>query len=145
MLIYFLTCDKGHEIPIPRPNLVGKDGSLLATDTDTQKELFLCPHCGLLSAYSRLDIESRADQPHKPDLSKPVFVLVAAEGQCDGENCEAPKTIHILAEASTGAWKGSIAAKDWTISDTALCGNGHKLRPPEPMESFRPREIECPF
>lgn len=90
--------------------------------------VFVCPYCGLVSEYSRRDTLEQM-MVDKPSLFQSgECILVSIEVECDGKNCEAPKTVHVVRDGGKGTWKFAVVPKDWKFSDTAKCGAGHQLR-----------------
>lgn len=144
---YCLLCPHDHEIPIPRPSRVGTDGNLRGTRTENRKAFFVCPVCGLVSAYYGQDIQELQNVPAQildPFLEN-GYVLAAIEARCDDENCKALTRVHIVGGRSAGIWKSmTIDSRSWMCSDTALCDEGHNLL--LPSEEFRPEDVsESPF
>jgi hypothetical protein len=124
----YLQCPNSHRIPVPYSNPLGTDGSPRRTPTDTRTAVFVCPDCGLASAYSARDIlEDRVLDIPGPFLANECH-LGAIQLECDGENCKAPKVIHVIQGDAKGTWKPKSIPKDWRFSDSARCAAGHKLR-----------------
>jgi hypothetical protein len=124
----YLLCPKSHRIPVPYSSPLEIDGSPRRTPTDTRTAVFVCPDCGLASTYSARDIlEDRILDTPGPFLADECH-LGSIQVECDGENCKAPKVIHVIQGDEKGTWRPKAHPKDWTISDTARCEGGHKLR-----------------
>jgi hypothetical protein len=141
---YFLRCpNNSHAIPLPRPNRAGTDGNLQEIDRDNRKAVFVCPYCGLASAYY-----GKGVQEHFLGTSDPFeageCILVAVEVECDGESCGAQKVVHTIQGVATGTWRPKVSPKDWHFSESALCGAEHKLRL-DPTKLLYQRRTDDPF
>jgi hypothetical protein len=128
----FLYCPNLHSIPVPHPNLVETDGNPRQTARDSPTVNVVCPDCGVVSAYSMQDVTGGffIDRPSLFQANE--CHLVAAEVECDGENCRAPKVIHAILGDDQGTWRPKAVQTSWHFSDTARCGAGHQLRLEKP-------------
>jgi hypothetical protein len=124
----FLRCQNACAIPLPHSTPEETDSNLLQRPTDNRQIVFVCPYCGLGSAYSGQDVFETAVAGKQSLFQQRECLLVSIEIECDGQDCEAPKVIHTLQGVETGTWKPTAAVKDWQYSETALCGAGHRLR-----------------
>jgi hypothetical protein len=60
------------------------------------------------------------------------YVLASGQVQCDGENCEAPKTVHLILEKHEGIYRPKIDLEKWQFDESTRCDMGeHKLRLPK--------------
>lgn len=127
----FLPCPNRHMIPIPHSSPSGIDSSPRQIAKDNPIVNVVCHECGVVSAYSRQEVTGGMFVG-TPDLfQENKCRLVATQVECDGENCEAPKTVHTVLVNDKGVWKLSIQPKDWQFSDSARCGAGHTLHLPK--------------
>jgi hypothetical protein len=124
----FLQCPNLHRIPVPCPNLLEIDDSLQQTGKANRKAVFVCPDCGLGSAYSAQDMVQDMIRGTPSLFLAGECHLVSLEIECDGQNCEAPKIVHTIQGDKKGTWKPTAALEDWHFSETALCGADHRLR-----------------
>jgi hypothetical protein len=95
-----LQCPNLHRIPVPCPNLLEIEGSLQQTTKGNRKAVFVCPDCGLGSAYSAQDIVQDMIAGTPSLFLAGECHLVSLEIECDGQNCEAPK-LAIFATTNT--------------------------------------------
>jgi hypothetical protein len=128
----FLPCRNSHAIPLPRPSLLETDDNLQQKAMENRRAVFVCPYCGLVSAYfGREIVEHLVGTPSLFQLGE--CNLVSIEIECDGKNCEAQKVVHTIAGTVKGTWRPRVVPKDWQFSESALCGTGHRLRFDEPL------------
>ncbi len=123
----FLRCPNSCAIPLPRPSLLETDDNLRKKAKENRRAIFVCPSCGLVSAYyAREIVEHLTGTPSL--FQQGECHLVSLEIECDGQNCEARKVIHTIQGDVAGTWRPKVAPKDWHFSETALCAVGHRLR-----------------
>jgi hypothetical protein len=133
----FVPCPNRHPIPVPHSSPIEIDGSPRQLAKEIPRVNVVCPECGVVSAYSVLDMTG-AMFVDKPNLfQEGECHLAAIEVECDGENCEAPKVVHAILGDEKGTWKPKAAPKDWHFSDSAHCEGGHPLRFEEPRTPFQ--------
>jgi hypothetical protein len=125
---YHLQCPNSHRIPVPHPIPLETDGSPRKTTTENRRAVFVCPYCGLVSAYSAQDLLQDQEIGKQSPFSVGVCGLFSLEIECDGKNCGALKVVHTIHNAGKEMWKEEIAPTNWTFSDSARCGAGHPLR-----------------
>jgi hypothetical protein len=124
----FVLCPNTHMIPVPHSSLSEIDGSPRRLATDIPKVAVVCPECGDVSAYSIRDMKGGL-VPDKPNrFQAGECRLVSIEVECDGENCKAPKVIHVIVGDEKGIWRPLVGPKNWRVSDSARCKGGHNLR-----------------
>src|ERR1700675_294855 len=101
----FLRCPNSHAIPLPSPTLLERDGSPQSSAKANQIAVFVCPECGLGSAYFPQDIQEQviADTPSL--FQRGECHLVSVEIECDGQNCGAQKVMHTIQGDVEGTWK----------------------------------------
>jgi len=129
---WFVHCPNMHLIPVPYSSPSEIDGSPRRTAKDIPTVNVVCPECGVVSAYSIRDVTGGLFVD-TPDLfQENECHLVAINVECDGENCAAPKVVHAILGDEKGTWRPKAVLRDWYFSESALCGNGHKLRFDEP-------------
>jgi hypothetical protein len=124
----FLQCRNSHYIPVPHPTLLERDGSPRQRAKDNPKAVFVCPECGLASAYSAQDMVEHLVVEKLSLFQANECHLVSLQVECYGENCEAQKIIHTIQGNDNGTWRPTTAPADWSFSDSALCAAGHRLR-----------------
>jgi hypothetical protein len=140
----FLRCPNSHAIPLPRPSHIERDDNLQEKAMENRRAVFVCPHCGLVSAYYGQDIvEQMAGTPTLFQLEQ--CSLVSIEIECDGKNCEALKVVHTIAGIATGTWTPKVVPRDWQFSESARCGAGHKLRFDESRGLHLQSDADFPF
>jgi hypothetical protein len=123
---YFLECPRACLIPIPRPNQPETSSSLQATATDAAPEFVACPSCGLVSAYSILDVRTHpAGTPDPFEAGICDFVVLNIE--CDDTNCDIPAGIHTTIGIDKRIWREKVIAINWTFAPECRCENGHHL------------------
>jgi hypothetical protein len=133
---WFLPCPNMHLIPVPYSSPSETDGSPRQKAKDIPPVNVVCPECGVVSAYSIRDVTGGLFVD-TPDLFQAgERRLVAAEVECDGENCEAPKVVHAILGDEKGTWRPKAAQTSWQFADSARCGAGHQLRLDEPREQL---------
>ena len=123
----FLRCPNVHLIPVPHSNPLEIDGSPRRAAQDSRIAIVVCPECGLASAYSVRDMVGHLVVDTLNPFQAGECHLVVIEAECDGENCEARKEIHVILGDDKGTWRPKATPKDWTFSDSARCEAGHKL------------------
>jgi hypothetical protein len=137
----FLRCEDSHNIPLPHPSLLKtNDNPQLIAKAD-RTVVVVCPDCGLGSSYSAQDVRDEwiVGTPNLFQAGECLFV--STEVECDAENCEARKVIHVVQGVSTGTWRPKVVPRDWHFSDTATCSDGHKLRfDPAKVHFFGPAD-----
>jgi hypothetical protein len=141
---FLLQCPNHHYIPVPHPNLLEINEGPQQTATENRKAVFVCPECGLASAYSTQDMVRHLSVGTPGLFQAGECHLVSLEIECDGENCGAQKLIHAIQGDKKGTWTPRVAQKDWTFSDSALCGAGHRLRY-DVSEPHQVTPTEMPF
>jgi hypothetical protein len=126
---YFLRCrgPKSCAIPLPPPSRAEIDGSLQTIKRDNRRAVFVCPYCGLVSAYYGQDIQEMPLQTPDP-FQAGECNLASIEVECDGENCRLQKLVHTIAASVSGTWRPKVVPRDWRFSDSAICEAEHKLR-----------------
>jgi hypothetical protein len=125
---YSLECPRAHLIPIPRPSRSGIDSNLRETATDVAHVFVACPECGLVSAYSALNVLKRPEgipDPFEAEICH--FVVLSVE--CDGKDCDTPTSVHTAIGSDKGTWKEKVFPIDWKFSPECTCENGHHLVP----------------
>src|SRR5882672_108934 len=118
---YSLKCPCGYSIPLPRPSREEIDGSLRQIRLENRKAVFVCPACGLVSAHYGQGIRAEMTVDIPSLFEAGGCGLVAIEVECDGENCESPKTVHAIQGTDKGTWQPNVAPKDWTFAPSAQC------------------------
>lgn len=126
----FLRCKSPNHcaIPIPHSSPLEIDGNLRRTTKESQKAVFVCPYCGLVSAYSLQDAVEHLVVDTPSLFQSNECHLAAIEVECDGKNCEAQKVIHVIQGDEKGTWRPTVSPKGWRFSESACCEAGHKLR-----------------
>jgi len=120
----FLRCRNSHDIPVPCCKL-GRSQQIVE---ENRKAIFVCPYCGLVSAYYGKDMTARQVRAEPSLFEAKVCCLVSIDIECEVQGCKARKVIYMVQGVGTGTWKEGIVPRDWQFSETALCGDGHKLR-----------------
>jgi hypothetical protein len=129
---------------VPPPSLLDIDGNPRSSTKEKRQAVFVCPYCGLASLYSTGDVlpQMLVDKPSLFEAGE--CLLVSAEIECDGQNCEAPKVIHTIQGDEQGTWRPKAIPRDWQFSDSARCGAGHKLRL-EAGQKYKLTQVPYPF
>jgi hypothetical protein len=123
---YFLECPHACLIPIPRPIQSGISSSLQGTTMGVAPEFVACPSCGLVSAYSILDVRKHpAGTPDPFEVEICDFVVLTIE--CDDTNCDTPTAVHTTIGTDKKIWKEKVIPIDWTFSPECKCESGHHL------------------
>lgn len=113
-------------IPIPRPSRSITGSSPPATTKDAAVVFVACPDCGLVSAYSALDIQKRPEgipDPFEAEMCR--FVILTIE--CDDKNCDPRTGVHTTIGSGKGMWKEKAHPIDWRFSPECICESGHRL------------------
>lgn len=118
----YLACPNVHAILLPCPSLLERDGSPRSSTRENRIAVFVCPDCGLGSAYSAQDIREEVIVGRQSIFERGECLLVSLEIECDGDNCTAPKVIHTIQGADTGTWRPKAVPENWHFSDSARCG-----------------------
>jgi hypothetical protein len=142
---WVLTCHGCKKpIRIPRPSLTGTiDNPLEMPKTDVRAN-FVCPECGLVSAYSHEDCD-RSIGPTQDPFEQGLWSLVSIEVECDGKNCEAPKAIHTTSDNVSGTYKPEKTMGQWKADETALCGSDHHLKWRSDLRLYKAVPRHCPL
>jgi len=129
---WFLDCPENHAIPIPRPIPKETLGYPQMKPTDTPVLNVLCHECGIVYGRSRLwSMGGNQDAGANPFVTDNCL-LASAQVQCDGENCEAPKTVHLILEKHEGIYRPKIDPEKWRFDESARCDTGeHRLHLPK--------------
>lgn len=125
---FFLKCECNHAIPLPHPTLEEMPGDEKQTDRAVQTAAFVCTECGLVSAYTSLDVHETflpTPDPHQAGN----LTLGYIEPECEGVRCEAPKRIYMLGSGpeTIGVLPMKKTLRHWRISPLAKCETGHTL------------------
>jgi hypothetical protein len=123
---YYLDCVGGHHIPLPRPSLIGTEANPLEMPKDGKTATFVCPECGLVSAYSREEIRWMP-LPTADPFRTCECALATVAVECDGKDCTAQKELHMVRGTATGTWTPTIVPRQWTFSENARCPAGHRM------------------
>lgn len=141
----FLRCKNSCAIPLPHSTLEEIGNSLHQSATEIRTAVFVCPYCGLVSEYSRLDALEHL-MVDKPNLFQAgECLLVSTEVECGGKNCRAPKTVHAVQGIDTGTWRPKVVPGGWQFDDTANCAAGHKLHFDESARIYWVTRADDPF
>ena len=141
---YFLRCPNACAIPLPRPSRAKIDGSLVQITMENREAIFVCPYCGLVSAYCGQDIVEMLTVDTPSLFQAHECALVCVELECVDKNCESQKVVHAIQGVAKGTWRPKVCPKEWMFSDTARCSDGHKLRFDPAVEHPR-RMVHDPF
>src|SRR5579863_8658294 len=127
----YLKCheiDTVHTILLPRPSPEEIRRNHRSSTIENRSAVFVCPHCGLGSAYSTQEILGlwTADIP---DLyQRNECFLASTEIECGGQSCAAPKLIHTIWGTGMGTWSPKVGQEKWHFDESAKCGAGDQLR-----------------
>jgi hypothetical protein len=127
---YALQCHGCKErIAVPLPILPIEDSNRQEIATVARHGVFVCTRCGLVSAYSNTEVH-----PYQSETEDPYhgqgYSLFCISPECDGQNCGAPRKIHVVVDLMQGIGRTSDALypKDWKNDGTATCEKGHQLK-----------------
>jgi hypothetical protein len=93
---------------------------------DAARVFVACPTCGLVSAYSALDVQKRPEGIPDPFVAE-ICSFVVLTIECGGKNCETPPAVHTTIGTDKGTWKEKARPTDWTFSPDCICESGHPL------------------
>lgn len=142
----YLACHNGHShaILLRCPSLVKKSRNPPSSSTGNQTAVFLCPDCGLGSAYSPQEVREQVIAGRPGLFERGECILVSVEIECDGNNCKAPKLIHTIHRGDTGNWKPKVGLEGWHFDESAQCGDNHQLRL-DRSRSHDAKQTKLPF
>jgi hypothetical protein len=112
-----------HTIWLPPSSRLGRYPDQPEMGDNTYSENYVCPACGLVSAYRSRVVQWRPLGVGNPGPPAGLYAAVLVS-RCDEENCE----IHVLIRKSTVDTKATDTlvqeAESWTLVDVR-CPRGH--------------------
>jgi len=125
---FFLKCECGHAIPLPHPTLEEMPGDETQRDRAARTAVFACTDCGLVSAYTSLNVHETFLPTPDPHLAGRL-TLGYIEPECEGKHCEAPRRIYMLGSGpeTIGVLPMRKTLRGWRVSPSAKCEAGHTL------------------
>ncbi|MGH9426403.1 MAG: hypothetical protein ACRD2L_08895 [Terriglobia bacterium] len=112
--------------------------------------LFVCPRCGLVSAYSKQDVK-KGESPEQNGFLQGKLYLRYIEVGCDGYGCAFQPRIYLISTRPAtpiGEEKDAFDAKqmkDWKLAEFARCGAGHGIVMNPEGRLYQAQSGESPF